>query len=60
MPVMCVMSAGNIVLGGSVAGMASSYIRPAPTLGQLVHEACSCKAKLFPANNHSVLKPSIL
>jgi len=54
------MSAGNIVLGGSVAGMASSYIRPAPTLGQLVHEACSCKAKLFPANNHSVLKPSIL
>ena len=60
MPAMCVMSAGNIVLGGSVAGMASSYRRPAPTLGQLVQEACSRKAKLFPANNHSVLKPSIL
>ena len=60
MPAMCVMSAGNIALGGSVAGMASSYIRPAPTLGLLVQEACSRKAKLFPANNHSVLKPSIL
>ena len=60
MPAMCVMSAGNIVLGGSVAGMASSYRRPASTLGQLVQEACSRKAKLFPANNHSVLKPSIL
>ena len=35
MPVMCVMSAGNIVLGGSVAGMASSYIRPARTGGLL-------------------------
>ena len=71
MPAICVMSAGNIVLGGSVAGMASSYRRlllheassyrrPAPTLGPLVQEACSRKAKLFPANNHSVLKPSIL
>ncbi len=29
MPAMCVMSAGNIALGGSVAGMASSYRRPA-------------------------------
>ena len=39
MPAICVMSAGNIVLGGSVAGMASSYRRPARTLGQLVQEA---------------------
>ena len=43
MPVMCVMSAGNIALGGSVAGMASSYRRPASTLGQLVQEASSYK-----------------
>ena len=47
MPAMCVMSAGNIVLSCSVAGMASSYIRPAPTLGLLVQEACSRKATLF-------------
>ena len=60
MPAMCVMPAGNIALSCSVAGMASSYRRPASTLGQLVQEACSRKAKLFPANNHSVLKPSIL
>ena len=43
MPAICVMSAGNIALGGSVAGMASSYRRPAPTLGQLVQEDSSYK-----------------
>ena len=43
MPAMCVMPAGNIALGGSVAGMASSYRRPASTLGQLVQEASSYK-----------------
>ena len=43
MPAMCVMSAGNIALSGSIAGMASSYGRPAPTLGQFVQEASSYK-----------------
>ncbi len=43
MPAICVMSAGNIALSGSVAGMASSYRRPASTLGQLVQEASSYK-----------------
>ena len=43
MPAMCVMPAGNIALSGSVAGMASSYRRPATTLGQLVQEASSYK-----------------
>ena len=41
MPAMCVMPAGNIALSGLIAGMASSYRRPARTLGQLVQEACS-------------------
>ena len=43
MPAMCVMSAGNIALSCSVAGMASSYRRPASTLGQLVQESSSYK-----------------
>ena len=48
MPAICVMPAGNIVLSCSVAGMASSYRRPAPTLGQFVQiytpENCVFKA----------------
>ncbi len=48
MPAICVMSAGNIALSCSVAGMSSSYIRPARTGGQFVQryapENCVFKA----------------